>query len=133
MWALFTIYSSKLFQVIRNHLPDAHAYADDSELYLSFKPDSQVSQDEALNAMERCVDDIRTWMTVDKLRMNEGKTGFLVVGNKQQLCKVNIDHLTLVDQKSTPQARPRPWAHALILILTYKNLLLRLAEPHSFI
>ena len=26
---LFMIYSSKLFQVIRDHLPDAHAYADD--------------------------------------------------------------------------------------------------------
>ena len=81
------------------HLPDAHAYADDSELYLSFKPDSQVSQDEALDAMERCVDDIRTWMIVDKLKMNEGKTEFLVFGTKQQLCKVNIDHLTVGGSK----------------------------------
>ena len=96
---LFTIYSSKLFQVIRNHLPDAHAYADDSELYLSFKPDSQVSQDEALDAMERCVDDIRTWMIMDKLKMKEGKTEFLVFGTKQQLCKVNIDHLTVGGSK----------------------------------
>jgi hypothetical protein len=58
-----------------------------------------VSQDEALDAMERCVDDIRTWMIVDKLKMNEGKTEFLVVGTKQQLCKVNIDHLTVGGSK----------------------------------
>ena len=43
-----------------------------------------MSQDEALDAMERCVDDIRTWMIVDKLKMNEGKTEFLVVGTKQK-------------------------------------------------
>ena len=33
---LFTIYSSKLFEVIKYHLPEAHAYADDTQLYLSF-------------------------------------------------------------------------------------------------
>ena len=32
---LFTIYSSKLFEVIKYHLPQAHAYADDTQLYLS--------------------------------------------------------------------------------------------------
>ena len=41
---LFTVYSSKLFQIIQNHLPDVHAYADDSELYISFQPDSGKSQ-----------------------------------------------------------------------------------------
>ena len=30
---LFTIYSTKLFEVIKNHLPQAHAYADDTQLY----------------------------------------------------------------------------------------------------
>jgi len=38
---LFTIYSSKLFEVIKYHLPQAHAYADDTQLYLSFSPDSE--------------------------------------------------------------------------------------------
>ena len=37
---LFTIYSSKLFEVIKYHLPEAHAYADDTQLYLSFSPDT---------------------------------------------------------------------------------------------
>ena len=37
---LFTIYSCKLFEVIKYHLPEAHAYADDIQLYLSFSPDT---------------------------------------------------------------------------------------------
>ena len=37
---LFVVYASKLFEIIQAHLPDAHYFADDSQLYLSFKPDS---------------------------------------------------------------------------------------------
>ena len=70
---LFTLYSSKLFQVTRNHLPDVYANADDAELHLSFKPDSEVSQAAAMDAMESCVKDIRTWMIVYKLKIDYGK------------------------------------------------------------
>jgi len=45
---LYTIYSSKLFEVIKDHLHVAHAYADDTQLYLSFKPISSSSQSEAI-------------------------------------------------------------------------------------
>jgi len=62
---LFTIYASKLFQVIKNHLPDVHAYADDAQLYLSFEPDNVMSQAAALDTMERCFRDIRSWMIKD--------------------------------------------------------------------
>ena len=41
---LFSAYASKLFQVIKNHLPNAYAYADDTQLYLSFKPDSSMGE-----------------------------------------------------------------------------------------
>ena len=34
---LFTLHARKLFEVIKHHLPSAHAYADDTQLYVSFK------------------------------------------------------------------------------------------------
>ena len=77
---LFTIYSSKLFEVIKCHLPEAHAYADDTQLYLSFSPDTATNHTDAVIAMERCISDIRTSM---------------LIGTKQQLSKVNIDCLTV--------------------------------------
>ena len=53
---LFTVYASiKPLQVIRADLPDVHAYADDTQLYLSFQPNSEVDQQEAVQAMERCI------------------------------------------------------------------------------
>ena len=91
---LFTIYSRKLFEVIKNHLPEAHAYADDTQLYLSFCPDTATNQTDAVIAMERCMLDIRTWMLTDKLKLNDDKTEFMLIGTRQQLSKVNIDCLT---------------------------------------
>ena len=45
---LFLIYTNLLFDVIAKHLPNAHGYADDHQIYLSFKPTDQVSQEDAL-------------------------------------------------------------------------------------
>ena len=81
---LFTISSSKLFEVIKYHLPQAHAYADDTQLYLSFSPDSTTNQADAVVAMERsCILDIRTWMLTDKLKLNYDKTEFMLIDTKR--------------------------------------------------
>ena len=104
---LFTIYSSKLFEVIKYHLPEAHAYADDAQLYLSFSPDAATNQTDAVVVMERCISDIRTWMLTDKLKLSDDKTEFMLIGTKQQLSKVNIDSLTAggIDVASVTVAR----------------------------
>ena len=85
---LFIIYASKLFKVIEDQLPHAHGYADDTQLYLSFKPNAGTSQQEAVRAMENCVEKIRCWMIHDKLLMNDGKTEFMLIGTRQQLSKL---------------------------------------------
>ena len=59
---LFTMYASKLFEVVKNHLPNIHAYADDTQIYLSFKPDSTAGEQEAITALQDCISDIRSWM-----------------------------------------------------------------------
>ena len=90
---LFSFYASKLFEVIKSHLLHAHAYADDTQLYLSFKPESAVGEAEARFAMEQCIRAVRAWMVVDKLKLNEEKTEFMLIGTHQQLSKVRTDSL----------------------------------------
>ena len=84
---LYIIYSSKLFNIIERHLPISHCYADDSQIYLSFKPDDLSSQQDAITAMQNCIDDIRSWMGHDKLLLNDENKEFLAIGTRQQLSK----------------------------------------------
>ena len=57
---LFTIYSTKLFSIIKSHLRSAHSYVDDTQLYLSFRPLESPCEAEALNAMEKCTAHVRS-------------------------------------------------------------------------
>ncbi|CAB4009259.1 Hypothetical predicted protein [Paramuricea clavata] len=100
---LFTIYVSKLFDIVQRHLPDVHCYADDSQLYVAFRPKVESEQSDAVTAMERCIEDIRKWMSEDKLLLNDEKTEFLLIGTKQQLAKVNLDHITVGTTDIAPQ------------------------------
>ena len=70
---LLSAYASKLFEVIKLYLPNVHAFADDTQLYLSFNPDNSLSQAEAVHAVEQCIRAIRVWMHADKLKLNDNK------------------------------------------------------------
>ena len=89
---LFTLYASKLFEVVKRHLPSVYAYEDDTQLYLAFKPGCDSSTDDAIAAMEWRVNEIRAWMLCDKLKINDGKTEFVIIGTHQP---VSYTHLTL--------------------------------------
>ena len=72
----FCIYTLPLGAILRFHKINYHIYADDSTLYCSFQLDSP---DEAIEAMNDCLRDIRSWMIKNKLKINDDKTEFLLV------------------------------------------------------
>ena len=49
---LFNLYFSCLFNIISQHLPSVHGYADDTQIYLSFRPCSIYSEINAVSAIE---------------------------------------------------------------------------------
>ena len=53
---LFIIYVSKLFKIMEHYLPDAHCFANDTQLYLSFKPLGNTAQADAFQTIEKCID-----------------------------------------------------------------------------
>ena len=38
-FSFYVIIGSKQFNILGNHVPDSHCFADDSQQYISFKPD----------------------------------------------------------------------------------------------
>jgi len=75
---LFVVYASKLFEIIQAHLPDAHCFTDESQLYLSFKPNCRTDQPKAVCAMEIGISDLRKWMCQDKLKLMMIRLRFLL-------------------------------------------------------
>ena len=92
------------FCVKNDLLPNAHGYADDHQIYLSFTPANQTSQEEALHVTQNCVNDVRKWMLVNKLKINDSKTEFLIIGSKHQLSKITIDSIKIGDSEIKPVA-----------------------------
>ena len=98
---LFTMCASKLFEVVKSHLPKVHAYADDTQIYLSFKPDSATGEQDAITALQDCITDVRNWMIADRLKLNDDKTEFLIIGTPAQLDKINVSEI-VVGQTKVP-------------------------------
>lgn len=61
-----------MFNIINKHrdLPDVHAYADDTQLYLVFKPGNNANESDLYNPAFR---DIQKWMLIDRLKLNPDK------------------------------------------------------------
>ena len=99
---LFIIYASKLFNIVEHYLHDAHCFADDTQLYLSFKPLGNTAQADAIQAMEKCIDTVSKWMIQDRLMINDDKTEFLLVGTRQQLDKLDSCSITVGNNRISP-------------------------------
>ncbi len=72
-----------------------------------FKPSLSTSQEDALRLMESCIEKIRRWMIQDKLLMNDGKTEFLFIGTRQQLCKLQPISISVNNSVISPS--PHTW------------------------
>ena len=65
------------------------------QLYISFSPKAHSSQADAVASIEHSIQNIRQWMSQDKLLMNDAKTELLLIGTRQQLAKITIDGITV--------------------------------------
>ena len=73
------LYTTPLAEIIQSHGLDYHFYADDIQLYMSFK-DCDV--DVARLRLENCVTDICHWIDVNELKLNHDKTEIMLIHSK---------------------------------------------------
>ena len=71
-------------------------------LYLSYKTDNSLMEQDATKTMERCINDKRIWMLTNKLKLNKDKTEFMVIGTRPQLGKVSTGELTVGYSRVAP-------------------------------
>ena len=83
---LFSLYTTSLSQVITNHNLSHHLYAVDTHVSI---PLSQSNGQESVSTLSDCLTDILFMMESSKLKLNPGKTDFIITGTKQQRNRVN--------------------------------------------
>ena len=98
---LFTQYASSLFSIFSKHSVNAHAYADDHQIYMAFSQ-NLVSLNQAVSQMESCLQDVKSWMISNKLKMNDSKTEFIIIGSYQQLAKIDLTSIMVGGHRISP-------------------------------
>ena len=98
---LFTIYIYPIHDIIVKYGLSYHIYADDTQLYFSFKPSQQLA-DQGIERIELCIKEIRAWMQENFLKLNDEKTECALFGSYQQLSKVSIPHIKIGDSEIAP-------------------------------
>ena len=76
----FGLYLLPLGAILRYHSIDYHIYADDTQLYISFKCNTPLA---SLIKLNNCISDIRVWLINNKFKINDSKTEFIVFRSPQ--------------------------------------------------
>lgn len=104
---LFTLYSAPIGDICRKHGLQYHLYADDTQLYLTFKINAPGKDSEALKKVEACIAEIRIWMVRNALKLNDDKTEFLVIAAPRQQDKVSVSGIGIGDSRVEPSSYAR--------------------------
>ena len=107
LWpVLFTIYTTPLGRIIQRYGWTYHLYADDTQLYMAFKPSDVTSKCDAISRIEACVADIRIWMNGKFLKTNYDKTELLIISTREELSKISDISIKFGDQSISPSDDP---------------------------
>ena len=99
---LSTLYMVPLGDICRRNEIEFHLYADDTQIYIAFKPGVQNSKIDCIARIEKCIEEINIWMSQNLLKLNSDKTEFIPFGMRQQLSKVGDISLHICNDIVTP-------------------------------
>ena len=72
---LYTMYSAPISKVIETHGLSSMLYADDTQIYLTFRPQDQ---QEAIMKLNNCLTDIVSWAQKNMLKINAQRLSFFI-------------------------------------------------------
>jgi len=82
----FLLYTAPIFQIIESFGFKCHGFADDIQISLAVDP---ANMPVAIDRLVDCINNVDQWLGQNRLKLNQAKTQFMLVGTWQQLRLVN--------------------------------------------
>ena len=98
---IFTLYTAPIQRIIRKHEVKHHKYADDIQLHVEYDPAVPGAREKAIRRLEACIKEIRIWMSIRMLKLNDDKTEMVIFCSKHHLgqyghCTINIGDSAII-------------------------------------
>ena len=96
---LFVLYTSPLADIMTSHSVLHHSYADDTQAQKSADPKSF---DSLMHSMQECILDVKSWMTFNKLKLNDDKTEVMVVSSPRMSTSIQLPESITIGNATVP-------------------------------
>ena len=99
---LFNLYCSTLHEVVispdENKKPlSLYGFANDDTVHDQFKANDRSAELESITKLQECALNLKSWMDLNRLQMNNAKMEFILFGSQPQLDKCITDEILIVD------------------------------------
>ncbi len=96
---LFTLYTAPLGEIIEECGLKRQTYADDTGIYHSISPTNIESRNITFSKIDTCIEKIKEFMILNKLKINDDKTIFMTIGTNYWTQKLNIKSINIGNTK----------------------------------
>jgi hypothetical protein len=96
---LYNIYASTLQEHILPFHVNLMGYADDHAAYDSFASASRQQEDSCMQNIQGCLEEVRSWMSLNRLKMNDSKTESILFGSNKQLEKITTKSVKVAEEE----------------------------------
>ena len=99
---LFTQYTVPIGAICRKHGVSYQLYADDTQIYITFHMSDDADRKAALAKIEACVAEIRAWMVMHRLKLNDDRTALAYLVSFNNTKSISIEPITIGDISIPP-------------------------------
>ena len=94
---LFTQCTVPIGAICRKHGVIYQLYADDTQIYVTFNVDDNIDTKIALTKIEKCIAEIRAWMVIHRLKLNDDKTEYVYLVSSKSGGDIDVEPITFME------------------------------------